>query len=145
MKKHLCIAMCASASFFKELLEVGRKLETLGYSVLYPDASWVMEKNDFKISSVKTWLKDDEDYFKKTELIREHFKKIEQCDAILVINLTKNGILGYIGGATIMEMGLALYLNKKIFILNLPDKKLSLYEEVMALGATFLDGDLSKI
>ena len=47
---------------------------------------------------------------------------IQKSDAILVLNLTKNGIENYIGGNTFLEMGFAHVLEKKIFVYNkLPD------------------------
>lgn len=54
--------------------------------------------------------------------MKAHFTKIEWSDAILVANYDKKGIAGYIGGNTLMEIGLALHLDKKIYLLNrIPD------------------------
>jgi hypothetical protein len=69
---------------------------------------------------------------KKHDLILDHFKKIEWAEAILVLNHDKNGVVGYIGGNTLMEMGLALHLDKKIFMTNqVPD--VSYKEEILGI------------
>jgi len=77
--------------------------------------------------------------------MKKHFKLIAKSDAILVVNDTKNNIRGYIGGNTLMEMGLAFYLKKPIFLLNPISKKSPFYEEVMGMFPKILDNDLSKI
>ena len=56
----------------------------------------------------------------------------------------KNGVKGYIGGNTLMEMGLAFYLKKKIYLLNeVPE--LPYKEEILGVKPIILNGDLSKI
>lgn len=54
----------------------------------------------------------------KKELMKDHFKKIEEADAIIVINKDKKRIRGYVGGATFSEISYAHYLNKRIFFTN---------------------------
>ncbi len=66
----------------------------------------------------KTWYKNKADYPKKAKLMRGHFDEIVKTDAILVLNLSKKGIDGYIGGNVLMEMGLAFHLKKPIFMDN---------------------------
>jgi predicted RNA-binding protein with PUA domain len=43
-----------------------------------------------------------------------------------------------------MEMGLALFLNKKIFLLN-PIPDMPSKEEIIGVNPVILDGDLTKI
>ncbi|MFQ5770208.1 MAG: hypothetical protein ACE5HX_06710, partial [bacterium] len=57
---------------------------------------------------------DDEIEELKEWAMREHFEKIKKSDAILVVNPDKDGKKNYIGGNTLLEMGLAFFLNKKI-------------------------------
>lgn len=62
----------------------------------------------------------------------------------MVINHEKKGIKNYIGGNTFLEVGMAFWLNKKIFFLN-PIPKMDYYTELAAMGPIVLDGDFSKI
>ena len=74
----------------------------------------------------------------------QHFNKVVWADAILVLNYDKNGVKNYIGGNTLMEMGLAFFLKKKIYLLNqIPE--LSYKEEVLGMRPIILGGDFSKI
>jgi hypothetical protein len=144
MKK--VIAICASVSHYEELIQIEKDLKNMGFKVLIPDTLRTMQKsNNFDPDFYKTWFKNANDYKVKTRLINKHFRKIEKSDAILIANFPKNGLVGYIGGNVLMEATLAYYLNKKIFILNQIDKKLSFEEEIYALGAKFLEGNLKEI
>jgi hypothetical protein len=66
-------------------------------------------------------------------------------DAVIVLNIEKNGVPNYIGGNTFLEMGFAHVLNQKIFLYNpIPDNKL--YKtEIEAMKPTIIHGDLSKV
>lgn len=74
-----------------------------------------------------------------------HFKKVVQADAIFVVNNKKHGIQGYIGGNVLMEMTLAYYFKKKIFIWNDITSDLSIEEEVRGLKPIFINQNLAKI
>lgn len=140
------ITLCASASFYREVIEIENRLKKLGFDVKLPrTAERMRDSGDFNVEHYKTWFKNKDDYYKKTELMDEHFKKIVESDAILVVNKEKKGILGYIGGSVLMEMTLAYYLKKKIFVLNEVNEKLDIEEEIRALNPIFLQGDLSKL
>ena len=52
----------------------------------------------------------DHDHCDQLDVTMDHFKKIEKSDAILVLNYPKGAVNGYVGGASLMEMGLAYYL-----------------------------------
>lgn len=81
----------------------------------------------------------------KRNAINDHFKKIEVGDAVIIANHDKRGIIGYIGGNTLIEMGLAFYLNKPIYILNPISDELSYKQEIYGMNPVLLDGDLDKI
>lgn len=74
-----------------------------------------------------------------------NFEKIAQSDAILVINNIKNGIEGYIGANVLMEIGLAFYLKKNIYIWNPIEEDASYKEELLAFNVVYINNDLDKI
>lgn len=140
------IAICASVSFYHEVLEIEKDLEKRGFQVLIPyTATRLKKEKDFDLKTVKSWLSDEEDYGKKANLMRKHFREVEKSDAILVVNLTKKRQRGYIGGNVLIEMALAFYLQKKIFLLRKPNAKSPFYEEIMGVRPIIIDGNLTKI
>lgn len=105
-----------------------------------------MKKNkDFDITHYKTWFKNKNDIYKKTQFVLEHFKKIKKGDAVLVLNLEKNDIKGYIGGNTLMEMTVAFLNKKSIYIYNEIQDGFMLQEEILSLNPIFIKGDLKMI
>lgn len=149
-KKHLAknkkITICSSASFYKDVLKIEKKLKRVGFKVKIPKTAYRMRMNkNFKVEDYKTWFRDKNDYKKKTKLMNEHFKKVIEADVILVVNNKKNGIQGYIGANTLMEMALAYYFKKKIFVWNDVGSNFQIEEEVRGLNPIFINQDLSKI
>lgn len=70
---------------------------------------------------------------------------MQGADAILVVNINKNGIKNYIGGNTFLEIGFAHVLDQKIFLLN-PIPEIQFYKsEIEAMKPTVLYGDLTKV
>lgn len=78
------------------------------------------------------------------DLIRKYYHEIEQADAILVLNLSKNSVANYIGGNAFLEMGFAHILNKPIYLLN-PIPNMLYRDEIMAMNPIVLNGDISLI
>lgn len=73
-----------------------------------------------------------------------YYEEIGKNDAILVLNNEKNEISGYIGGNSLIEMGFAIVLNKKIFLLNdIPNIGYS--DEIEAMKPIILKGNLEEI
>lgn len=81
------------------------------------------------------------------DIDKDHFQKIEASDAILILNYPKNGMDGYIGGATLMEVSIARHFDKKIFILHeIPDEDTLRYAmEIKLTNPIILNGDLEKL
>lgn len=145
-KQKKIITICSSASFYREVLEIEEALKGMGYKVKVPSTARKMKKNnDFNVAKYKTWFKNKKDYKKKTKLMKEHFRKVLEADAILVVNNTKNNIAGYIGGNLLMEMALAFQNRKPIYILNHIEEVHPFIEEILGLNPIFLDSDISKI
>ena len=81
----------------------------------------------------------------KEGAIKDHYEKVDWCDGILVINHEKRDIDGYIGGNTLIEIGVAFYLKKRIYVLNPVSSELSYKQEIMGMKPIILNGDLRKI
>ena len=144
--KQRTITICASAYFYKNVVEIEEELKKLGFLVKIPDVARKMQQSsDFDVSKVRTWLTNPEDYKIKTKLMKDHFKKVLAADAILVVNNEKNGIKGYIGGNGLMEMTLAFHYKKPIFIYEPISNELTVAEEVYGLNPIFINKDLTIV
>ena len=123
------------------MLAVQKQLQILGHKAVVPKSLKLMVHHGFtKPKTVSERLKAEAEH----DFIREHFKKIEQCETVLVVNPDKNGVKGYIGGNTFLEMGIAFYLGKKIYLLyDIPKMEYEL--ELQAMRPIVLGGDLSRL
>ncbi len=59
--------------------------------------------------------------------------------------ISKRGVNGYIGGNTLIEIGVAFYLKKKIYILNPVSSELSYKQEIMGMKPVMLNNNFSLI
>ena len=140
------ITICSSAAFYKDIFPIKEELEKLGFEVLIPIAAEKMkESRNFKVSDYKTWYNNPDDFEKKAFLMKNHINKVKEGDAVLVLNLKKNNVSGYVGGNVLLEMFYGWINKKAIFLLNPVEKELQLYEEVMGMTPIILNGDLSQI
>lgn len=133
------IAICASIKAYSKVIKIKTELEKRRIQVFCP---WTIEE----IQQERLHPKEI-DKFKlqnKSKAIKIHYEKIKKSDAILIANETKNKITHYLGGNTLMEMGFAYILNKKIYLLN-PIPKMIYTEEIKAMKPIILFGDLNKI
>lgn len=146
MKKRRIIAICSSASFYKQVLEVEKELKKRGFAVIVPiTAKRMKKKNNFDVNSHKSWFMNPKDYRIKAELMRGHFRKVAKSDAILVFNLEKNGVQGYVGTNVLMEMALAFHLGEKIYLWNPISEDHPSKEEIIAMGSVVINQDLQRI
>lgn len=144
------ITICGSIAFYDKMLEFKKKLEKNGHKIELPPLE-IEDKNNNKISVQEYYLMRKKEYSnkswiwdKKKEAMEIHFKKIKTSDAILVLNYEKNNIENYIGGNTLIEMGVAFYLNKKIFLLNkIPE--ISYKEEILGMKPIVINKKIEKI
>lgn len=135
------ITICSSANFYKQAVEIQEELERAGYKVIIPSTARKMkESGNYDVSHYKTWFADANDYHKKAALMRAHFEEVEKGDAILVLNYEKHGANNYIGGNVLMEMSLAFWLNKPIFIVNEIPEESAFLEEIIGMGPIALHG-----
>lgn len=142
------ITICNSAKFWQNAKDAKVSLEKLGHTAeTHPMELEFRGKKvpvfEYYKARKEGWDKEIENM--KERLIREHFEKIKDSDAIVVLNVDKDGKKNYIGGNTLIEMGIAFFLNKKIFLLNNIPEDLSYAEEIKGMKPIILNGDLGKL
>ena len=138
------IFICGSMYFSKEMLEAKKRLEEMGHLAEVPcDTQLFVDKPEMTTDNHEENYKHCID----NDIIRKSFNSIAENDAILVLNYSKNGVDGYVGASGLMEIGLAYYLNKKIFLLYPPPpvKKAKPTHEILIMQPIILNGDLSKL
>jgi hypothetical protein len=144
------ITICGSIAFYEEMQAAQKTLEALGHEVQIPYANFTDDDGN-PISIPEAYAvrqtaaaEDAHIWGEKNAAIMDHFDKIAEGDVILVLNYNKKKVTNYIGGNTLMEMGLALYLHKPIYLLNpIPDQPYA--EELRALQPIILNGNLTQI
>ena len=133
----MVITICMSMLLKHRLEAVSATLRSAGHEALSP-----IDTPDFDYhgssDEQRAQLKRERD------LIREHWRKIERSDAILVLNEDLPGRPNYIGGNSFLEMGFAHVLQLPIYLMQ--DVPESPYRsEMLAMDPIVLDGDLSRI
>lgn len=144
------ITICGSIAFYNEMQKTKQELESQGHEVKLPpsevrdgEGELIPVADYYKIR--KTASNGDEWVWNNKKIaIKEHFDKIVWADSILVLNYPKNGIKGYVGANTLLEMGLALHLDKPIYLLN-PIPEISYKEEILGMQPVVINGDLTRI
>ena len=138
------IFICGSMYFAREMLQAKKKLAEKGHMAEVP-----CDTQEFVDNPHLTADSHEENYkwCINNDIIRKSFNSIAESGAILVLNYPKNDIDGYIGTSTLMEIGLAYYLNKKIFLLYPPPpvKEAKSSHEILIMQPVILNGDLSLI
>ena len=134
------IGVVGSMQYTEKMLAVRDELISMGNDAFVTTfAQPLVGKSDKEKERIKLYQKKNKD------AIREFWRLMQDADAMLVVNLEKNGIKNYIGGNTLMEIGFAHVLNQKIFLLN-PIPDIPYYKtEIEAVKPIIINGDLSKI
>lgn len=151
----MVITICTTIKFWPQVLKVKKQLEEMGHEVLIPPHEVKNEAGDFiPVEEYyelrrKMMAEDDKEHDwiwqRKKEAMNSHFAKVEQGDVILVLNYEKNNIANYIGGNVLMEIGLAFWLNKPIYLMNPIPQTLSYTEEIKGMQPIIINGDLTLI
>lgn len=151
------ITVCGSIMFYKEMESAKDRLLKSGHEVKIPELALevpeefgsgkkmyfggYIEEN----GGIDAFPAEHKIWDLKEGAIKDHFEKIDWADAILVVNLEKKGISGYVGGNTLIEIGVAFYSKKPIYILHPVSSELSYKQEIMGIKPILLNGDLSKV
>jgi len=151
------ITICGSIGFYKEMESARDELIKNGHEVKIPELALevpqefgggkkvyfgqYIEQN----GGIDAFSAEHKIWDMKEGAINDHYEKIDWCDGILVVNHEKRGVSGYIGGNTLIEIGVAFYLKKKIFILNPVSSELSYKQEIMGMKPVMLKNNLSLI
>ena len=151
------ITICGSIGFYKEMEAARAELIKFGHQVKIPELALevpqefgggkkvyfgqYIEQN----GGIDSFPAHHKIWELKAGAINDHYKKIDWCDSILVVNHDKRGMNGYIGGNTLIEIGVAFYQKKKIYILNPVSSELSYKQEIMGMKPVILGGDFSLI
>lgn len=134
------IAILGSMQFSQHMQDVGKRLAELGHTPVYSTyLTTMLGKTTEEQERLKIDQKNNDD------AMRKDIANFVTADAVLVLNLEKHGVANYIGGNTFLEMGIAYYQGKRIFLWNpIPDNPL--YEsEIQAMKPIVLNGDLHSL
>ncbi|MFH2105082.1 MAG: hypothetical protein ABII72_02495 [Parcubacteria group bacterium] len=140
------IVICASLDLTPAIKEVAEDLIKQDHEVVIPRTSQMIIAGEVSLEQIMQEKESGQIHERaiRQDAIMSYFKEIEQAEAILVLNLDKKGVQNYIGGNTFLEIGLAYYLGKPIFLYN-PIPEMSYTDELKAIQPTVIDGDLSRI
>jgi hypothetical protein len=149
----MIITICSSVDFSPKLIEIKKELEMMNHQVNIP--YFTQKIIDGEISYEKYMEAKEKNggdillrEAQSTDMIKRYWNFIRNSDAILVLNLNKKGVDGYIGGSTLMEMGFAYGHEKKIFLFNpIPSRseRIHYLDEIMDMKPFVINGDLTKI
>jgi len=133
------IFICTSKHLYGHVPEIKEALEKKGHVITLPNSY----DNPLREQEMKALGKEDHAVWKGS-MIKLQIQKIEANDAILVLNMEKNGQANYIGGATFLEIFKAFELGKKIYLYNdLPENMLK--DELLGMSPTVIHGNLNLI
>ena len=135
------IGIISSMRNTEKMVEIKAALDSLGHQAfitgLHP--AFIGKTNEEKDQIKKTQRGGDID------TIREFWELMQGADAVLVLNLEKDGKPNYVGANTLMEIGFAHVLKQKVFFYNpIPDNPYC-REELEAVHPIVINGDLTKI
>lgn len=148
----MMITICSSVDFTPQLLEIKKTLEAKGYQVNIPFFSQQIEKGELTMDKYLSTKEQGGDIslreHEEVDFFRRYWDFIKSSDAILVLNLEKKGIKGYIGGNTLMEMGFAYGQGKKIYLYNpIParSERMHYVDEIIDLKPIVINGNLDLL
>lgn len=139
------IYVLGSNAFMHEMVAAKNKMVELGLDGwIHPDYEALVRGEKQEILQ-RADRGEHADVKRENNYFKVHFEHIKQSDAVLVVNLTKNGVENYIGGNVLIEMGQAYVLGKKIFLLQGVPTDMPYVDEIKAMDVICLNGNLDEI
>lgn len=140
------IYVLGSTTFMKEMVESKNKLRELGYDGWIHPTYEALVRGDMPDYLGRLAKKEERAAIKReNNYLKVYYQHILESDAVLIVNLEKNGINNYIGGNALIEMGQAYVNDKKIFLLKDIPTELPYRDEIEAMDPLCLHGDLNNI
>ncbi|MDB5259659.1 MAG: hypothetical protein JWO73_867 [Candidatus Taylorbacteria bacterium] len=138
------VTIIGSSRFAKEMVDYKKRLADLGHEVNLHEHYHALAKGDMKDVQARMGVEHAQVKIENNYHKYHYDEIVNRSDAVLVLNFDKNGILNYVGGNTLMEMGMAYVHDKKVFLLN-PVPEMAYAEEIKSLEPIILMDDLSLI
>lgn len=137
------IMIIGSMAFAKNMIDAQRELNKLGHKAQVP----VGIEDHLQDGDFVDKLDENLRYCLENDVVRKCFQQVADSDAVLVMNKKRNNINGYIGVSALMELGIAYFVRKKIFLMNdIPHYNDARWaHEVTIMHPVVINGDLSKI
>jgi len=130
------IALCGSMSALAQMERIADELRSAGFHTTTPEP----DEEAFDWGS----LPYGQAIELKRRFIYSYFDTIRASDAVLIVNIKKHGIEGYVGANALMEAACGAVLGKPVFYLH-PLGEQSCRLEALAVSAGILDGDPGRI
>ena len=139
------IYVLGSTHFMKEMVDAKNKLCDLGLDgSIHPDYEAFVRGE--KQEHMARWNNGEKAALKReNNYLKVHYKHILENDAILIVNIEKNGKDNYIGGNVLIEMGQAFVNDKKIFLTNDMPTYSAYADEIISMDPICLKGNLENI
>lgn len=134
------IGIIGSMHFSEKMVAVAKELEDLGHETILSNfVQTFLGKNDAEKENIKLKQKFGENAMKRD------WASMKEADALLVLNLDRNGVQNYIGGNTLFELAAGYFHEKKIYFYNPIPEMPYCKSELEAVEPIVLNGDLRKI
>lgn len=133
------IFVICSKAFYGNIPPIKETLEKNGWEVYLPHTY------ENPNAESEWYAKGLEEHAKmKGEMFRRSRARIKEMDAVLTLNMDKNGKKNYVGGSTFLELYEAFMENKKIYLLNdIPEG--ILYDEISGFAPIVIHGDIELV
>lgn len=137
------ILIIGSMAFAREMVKIKEELKKMGHEADIPYGTEPHLTDDKFVDSLEDNLK----FCIENDVMRKNFQEVAKHDAVLVLNHKRNGTDGYIGISALMEMAIAHYLHKKVFLFNdIPHyNNVRWAHEVSIMQPVVIKRDLSRI
>lgn len=149
------LTICGAVREYRHIQDLWERLEKLGHIVFAPpskitDASGttipVETYRAVRDRAVAEGRPEDQWVWAlKESLMRRHYDKVLNSDAVIVCNYPLYGRPGYIGANTFGEMILAHFLGRPIYLQHPFDPDSPFAEELRSMGLVLLNDDLTLI